>query len=124
MNEPIGRFGSCRPARARRTAVETASTASRWPTTRREIASSMWRSFSRSPSSILSTGMPVQRETTPALRLPAGRDGGRLLLEVGELLLRPLQPVLRGQVGLLLQGLGLDAHDLAVDVVELLGLGV
>ena len=34
MNEPIGRFGSCRPARARRTAVETASTASRWPTTR------------------------------------------------------------------------------------------
>ena len=24
MNEPIGRFGSCRPARARRTAVETA----------------------------------------------------------------------------------------------------
>ena len=28
MNEPIGRLGSCRPARARRTAVETASTAS------------------------------------------------------------------------------------------------
>ena len=26
MNEPIGRFGSCRPARARRTAVETAFT--------------------------------------------------------------------------------------------------
>ena len=34
MNEPIGRFGSCRPARARRTAVETACTASVWPTTR------------------------------------------------------------------------------------------
>jgi len=31
MNEPIGRFGSCRPARARRTAVETACTASCWP---------------------------------------------------------------------------------------------
>ena len=28
MNEPIGRFGSCRPARARRTAVDTAVTAS------------------------------------------------------------------------------------------------
>ena len=34
MNEPIGRFGSCRPARARRTAVDTAVTASSWPTTR------------------------------------------------------------------------------------------
>ena len=33
-NEPIGRFGSCSPARARRTAVETACTASSWPTTR------------------------------------------------------------------------------------------
>src|SRR5690349_22137526 len=29
MNEPVGRFGSCRPARARRTAVATARTASR-----------------------------------------------------------------------------------------------
>ncbi len=34
MNEPIGRFGSCKPARARRTAVDTATTASCWPTTR------------------------------------------------------------------------------------------
>jgi hypothetical protein len=67
MNEPMGRFGSCKPARARRTAVETASTASRCPTTRRAIASSILRSFSRSPSSILSTGTPVQRETTPAM---------------------------------------------------------
>ena len=31
MNEPIGRCGSCKPARARRTAVETAFTASAWP---------------------------------------------------------------------------------------------
>ena len=63
MNEPIGRWGSCRPARARRTAVETAATASAWPTTRRASASSIFKSLSRSPSSILSTGMPVQRET-------------------------------------------------------------
>jgi ATP-dependent Clp protease ATP-binding subunit ClpA len=28
MNEPIGRCGSCKPARARRTAVATATTAS------------------------------------------------------------------------------------------------
>jgi hypothetical protein len=62
MNEPIGRFGSCRPARARRTAVETASTASAWPTTRLARLSSMRSSFSFSPSSILSTGTPVQRD--------------------------------------------------------------
>jgi hypothetical protein len=37
MNEPIGRFGSWSPARARRTAVETASTASRCPMTRLPI---------------------------------------------------------------------------------------
>ena len=67
MNEPIGRLGSCRPARARRTAVETASTASRWPTTRLASASSMRSSLSRSPSSIRSTGMPVQRETIWAM---------------------------------------------------------
>ena len=64
MNDPIGRFGSCSPARARRTAVDTACTASRWPTTRRTISSSILRSFSRWPSSILSTGMPVHRDTT------------------------------------------------------------
>ena len=33
-NEPIGRFGSCRPARARRTALATATIASSWPMTR------------------------------------------------------------------------------------------
>ena len=69
MNEPIGRFGSCSPARARRTAVDTALTASAWPTTRVPICSSMRRSFSFSPSSMRSTGMPVQRETTCAMWL-------------------------------------------------------
>ena len=63
MNEPIGRLGSCNPARARRTAVDTALTASAWPTTRLESTSSMRSSLSRSPSSIRSTGMPVQRDT-------------------------------------------------------------
>ena len=67
MNEPMGRLGSCRPARARRTAVDTASTASRWPTTRFASVSSMRSSLSRSPSSIRSTGMPVQRETIWAM---------------------------------------------------------
>src|SRR6267142_2021044 len=67
-NEPIGRFGSCSPARARRTAFATALMASSWPTTRSRSFSSMCRSFSRSPSSILSTGMPVHRETTASMR--------------------------------------------------------
>jgi hypothetical protein len=39
-------------------------TASSWPTTRLPDRPSMRSSFSRSPSSILSTGTPVQRETT------------------------------------------------------------
>ena len=42
----------------------TALTASSWPITRAPIASSMWSNFSRSPSIIRSTGIPVQRLTT------------------------------------------------------------
>src|SRR5204863_104484 len=59
-NEPIGRLGSCRPARARRTALATARTASSWPTTLLPICCSMRSSLLRSPSSILSTGTPVE----------------------------------------------------------------
>ena len=66
-NEPLGRFGSDRPARERRTASDTTLIASSWPTTRVCSASSIFSSFSRSPSSILLTGMPVQRETTSAI---------------------------------------------------------
>ncbi len=66
-NEPPGRFGSDRPARERRTASETTLIASSWPTTRLCSTSSMRSSLSRSPSSILLTGMPVQRDTTSAI---------------------------------------------------------
>src|SRR2546425_451298 len=59
-NEPIGRFGSWRPERARRSALATASTASSWPTTRSCRRSSMWISFSVSPSSRRETGIPGQ----------------------------------------------------------------
>ena len=65
--EPLGRLGSERPARERRTALETATTASSWPTTRSCRADSMRSSLSRSPSIILDTGIPVQRETTSAI---------------------------------------------------------
>ena len=66
-NEPIGRFGSPSPARLRRTASDTARTASSWPITRLARRSSIFMSFSRSPSSIRVTGTPVQRETTEAI---------------------------------------------------------
>ncbi len=58
INEPMGRLGSCNPERARRTASATAIIASGCPTTRWDMRSSIFRSFSRSPSSILETGIP------------------------------------------------------------------
>ena len=66
MNEPTGRFGSCKPARARRTAFETASRASVWPITRLPKFDSIWTSFCISPSSIFETGTPVHLATTSA----------------------------------------------------------
>src|SRR5204862_422097 len=82
-NEPIGRFGSCRPVRERLSALATASTASPWPTTRWCRRSSMWISFSVSPSSSLSTGMPVQLERA-RVDLHA-EAGSRLVDEVDRL---------------------------------------
>ena len=67
MNEPIGRFGSLRPARARRTAFETISIASCWPMTRLWSASSMWSSRSDSSWAMRVTGMPVHIATTWAI---------------------------------------------------------
>ena len=56
MNEPIGRLGSCRPERLRRTALATASTASSWPTSRWWSRSSSTSSLARSVSTIRVTG--------------------------------------------------------------------
>ena len=67
MKEPVGRFGSCRPARARRTALATAASASGWPMTRRASSSSSLVSRSRSDSSIFATGMPVHFATISAM---------------------------------------------------------
>ena len=67
MNEPIGRFGSFRPARARRTAFERSPIASSWPMTRSCSASSIWSSRSDSSWAIRVTGMPVHMETTSAM---------------------------------------------------------
>ena len=68
-NEPLGRFGSDNPARERRTAFDTATTASSCPTTRLCKKSSICNSFSRSPCSIFATGMPVAALTTSAISL-------------------------------------------------------
>ena len=55
------------PARERRMASVTFSTASSWPMTRWCSTSSRCSSFSRSPSMSFATGMPVQRATMRAI---------------------------------------------------------
>src|SRR5487761_2629788 len=73
-NDPIGRFGSERPARERRMALATAVTAWSRPTTRVGSSSSMRTSLSTSPSSNLETGTPVQRLITSAMSSAATSD--------------------------------------------------
>ena len=67
MNEPMGRLGSLRPARARRTARETVSIASSWPIIRWWRTSSILSSRSDSSWAIRVTGMPVHIATTCAI---------------------------------------------------------
>ena len=108
MNEPVGRFGSFTPDRARMIASATACTASSWPTTRWCSTSSRRSSFS------CSLGQPGHRDAGPhrddlgdLLRVPTSRSSRcspcfsasraprlELALEVG--LLREAQ--LRGAV--------------------------
>ena len=67
MKTPIGRFGSLRPARERRTALEMAVIASSWPMTLLCSASSMCRRRSCSSLAMRVTGMPVHMLTTSAM---------------------------------------------------------
>ena len=67
MNEPIGRFGSLSPARARRTAFETIPIASSWPMTRPWRASSMLSRRCDSSWAMRVTGIPVHIATTWAI---------------------------------------------------------
>ena len=64
---PSGRLASCRPARARRIAFATATTASSWPITRWCSRVSICSSFWTSPSISLLTGMFVHLATTSAM---------------------------------------------------------
>ena len=66
-NEPLGRLGSDNPARERRMALLTAFNASSCPITRCFKYDSICKSFSRSPSSIFETGMPVHLDTISAI---------------------------------------------------------
>src|SRR5215207_3200237 len=119
MNEPVGRFGSLRPARERRMAFETASMAASWPMTRLWSSSSMRISFCVSASVSLNTGMPVHMETMSAISSSplSGLSVAPLLLElallVGELALlvaqvRGLLELLRLDRGLLVAPRRLD----------------
>ncbi len=65
--DPIGRCSSDKPARERRMALETAAIPSSCPITRWPKILSICSNLSRSPSSILDTGIPVHRDTTPAI---------------------------------------------------------
>ena len=67
MNEPAGRFGSFRPERERRMALESAVTASSWPMMRSCRTPSIRKSFSVSASVRLLTGTPVDMDTTSAM---------------------------------------------------------
>ena len=121
-NVPIGRFGSARPARERRSAFETASTASSWPITRSCRRSSMWISFSTSPSIRRETGIPVHLATTSAtscsvtssvsIEPPAACSSrelrlllGQRRLELGDLAVPELPGL--GEVGVALGAVGL-----------------
>ncbi len=65
-NDPVGRSGSAMPARARRTASDTARTASSCPITRACSSDSIRSSFAVSPSSSRPAGIPVHAATTSA----------------------------------------------------------
>ena len=124
-NVPIGRFGSWSPARERRSAFDTASTASSWPTTRSWRRSSMWISFSTSPSISFETGMPVHLATTSATSSSSTSSLKKRRSPVrARLGLRPSAALELGDVAVaqlrrrLEVGLALGALDLAVRVLE------
>ena len=107
-NDAIGRRGSRRWARARRTARLTRWIASGWPMTRAPTQPSMSSRRRRSSSTSFALGMPVMRDTTCATsassthaaraRRPRGRAARRaglergddLALELGDVVVAPL----------------------------------
>ena len=80
---PMGRFSSAMPARERRMASLTFCTASSWPMTRLCSTSGRCRSFSRSLSISLATGMPVQRAMIFAISSSVTRSRTKARLGAG-----------------------------------------
>ena len=71
----MGRLGSLRPTLPRRMALETAVTASSWPTTRSWRIDSSFKRRSVSSSFSLLTGIFVQPETTSAISSSSTKRG-------------------------------------------------
>src|SRR5205085_860281 len=94
-NEPIGRFGSFRPARARQLV-----------------------GLGLQLLGLLLVALQALDQL--ALVLPLRLHRGRLLLELGDRALDVRQPLLRGAIVLALEGGALDLvrHDAALDVVD------
>ena len=116
MKLPSGRFGSCRPARARRMALATALIASSWPTTRWCRRSSILSSFWISPSISRLTGMPVHSpdDLGDVFLVDLFLEQARLVVALVGLLLA--DPLLEGGDGRVLQlgRLGIVADSLGV----------
>ena len=128
MKLPSGRFGSCRPARARRMAFDTATIASSWPMTRLCSRSSMWISFWISPSISRLTGMCVHLLTTSAMSSSSTSSLSmrvtclqlrqpRFLLADLLLELRDASVLQLGRLGVVARAL--RAFDVAADLLEL-----
>src|ERR1700682_661511 len=154
MNEPIGRLVSESPARLRRTAFDTRSSASSWPTTRSRSRSSMCTSFCASPSSNRPVGMPVHLLTSFAMsssstssfsielfnlllkladfsdgflfRLPARLSRAGIFFQRRQFLFDLLAPLLRVRIAFLQQRLALNfqLHDAPFDLVNFHGQGI
>src|SRR6266542_1557860 len=124
MKEPIGRLGSLRPARARRTARLMIWVASSCPTTRLCSASSMCSRRSDSSCAMRVTGMPVHiaddRDVRRRLALPLLARVLEVLLGRCLLVAQPRRGlvVLLVDRGVLLLG---DPVDLVLRLADLLG---
>ena len=125
-NEPIGRLGSERPARLRRMALATATTASSWPMTRSCSTSSRRTSLAISPSMSRLTGTPVHLLTTSAMSSSstssfsifwAAWSSSRRLGGLGDLALELGQLAVADLGGLLEVGLALELGALVLELL-------
>ena len=134
MNEPIGRFGSLKPARERRIALATTVSAASWPMTRSRSRFSISTSFFTSPSSIRETGIPVHLLTilamsssstssfnmraTPAFAVLRGVQLLQLRFQLGQLAVLNLRGAVELALARLLLGLEAQRLDLLLHLAD------